>query len=82
MTIVQRNVDATFETGKTVEPVVGLSAWCATRSLETYPKDRGISGEDRGCFGILFFDNCVLILRGGRMLLYAGFSGDERHVDW
>ena len=31
----------------------------ATRSLETYPKDRGMSGEDRGCPGILFFDNGV-----------------------
>ena len=28
MTMVQRNVDAVLEEGKTVEPVVGLSVWC------------------------------------------------------
>jgi len=53
-----------------------LHAWCATRSLETYPKDRGMSGEGQGCFGILFFDNCVF-MRVRRSISYSRLP-DER----
>ena len=50
-----------MQAAETVALFVGLSEWCATCSLETYPKDRGMSGEGQGCFGILFFDNCVFM---------------------
>ena len=52
-----------------------LLTWCATRSLETYPKDRGMSGEDRGCFGILFFDNCVFMRVRGIRFPYSRLPG-------
>jgi len=64
------------QTAETVTLFVGLSAWCATRSLETYPKDRGMSGEGQGCFGILFFDNCVF-MRVRRSISYSRLP-DER----
>ncbi len=56
--------------------LVTCNCWSATRSLETYPKDRGMSGEDRGCPGILFFDNCVF-MRVRRSISYSRLP-DER----
>ncbi len=53
-----------------------LQRGCATRSLETYPKDRGMSGEDRGCLGIPFFDNCMF-MRVQRNISYSRLP-DER----
>ncbi len=80
MTSVQRKVDVADDAGKTIDAVVGLSAWSATRSLEAYPKDRGMSGEDRGCFGILFFDNCVFMRVRGISFPYSRLPGKRERA--
>ena len=69
-----------MQTAETVTLFVGLSAWCATRSLETYPKDRGMSGEDRGCLGIPFFDNCVFMRVRGISSPYSRLSGKRERA--